>query len=460
MAGVATAMAAMWVSEALPIPVTSLVPLVAFPAFGLGDLKSTAAEYGKPVIFLFLGGLLLALGLQRSGLHTRLALLIVRTIGSRPKQLILGFMVAAASLSMWIANTASVMVLLPIGLAVLAEAKRRTDDHPDVAVLGTAVMLGIAYAADMGGMATPVGTPPNLVMLELYSEIVPDAPPISFAQWMLFGFPMATVFVLAGWYLMAFRIFPIPDRPLLGDAETIDKAAAELGPIRRDEWAAGGVFATTALLWVTGSDLQLGGEFSVTGWRTLTGLTELSDGAVAIAGATVLFAIPSSDHPGEQLMEWEVAHEIPWGLILLFGGGFALASGFGSSGLSGMIGNQMTALAGMPTVGMIGIISLAITFLTEVTSNTATATLILPILGSAAPGLGVDPIVLMIPATLSASCAFMMPVASPTQAIVFGSGYVTIQQMVKAGIWFNLLGVLLVTITFAIWGPFTFGVSL
>lgn len=460
MAGIATWMAALWVSEALPIPATSMIPLVAFPVLGIADLKATASEYAKPVVFLFLGGILLALGLQRSGLHTRLALVIVRTIGSRPRQLILGFMIAAAALSMWIANTASVMVLLPIGLAVLSEAKARTGDHPDVAILGTAVMLGIAYAADMGGMATPVGTPPNLVMLELYSEVAPDAEPISFAQWMLFGLPLSVLFVGLAWALLAFVVFPIPDRPMLGDRTAIASALRELGPVHRDEWLAGGVFACTAMLWVTGSDLVLGDGQAISGWRTLTGLSEVSDGAIAIAGALVLFALPSARHGGENLLEWETAREVPWGLVLLFGGGFALASGFGTTGLSTLIGEQMTALAGLPTVGMVGLVSLVITFMTEMTSNTATTTLVLPILASAAPALEVDPRVLMIPATLSASCAFMMPVASPTQAIVFGSGYVTIKQMVRAGIGCNLLGVVLVTALFAIWGPFAFGLSL
>jgi len=457
MAGVAVWMAYWWVMEAVPIPVTSLLPLVLLPGLGILDFKTVSASYGKPTIFLFLGGFLLALGLQRSGLHRRLALHIVQAVGSQPARLILGFMLASALLSMWLSNTASVMVMLPIALSVIKEAEEAGVAKSTAAKLGTALMLGIAYAADIGGMATPVGTPPNMVLIELQAELLPDLPPIAFGQWMLLGLPLSTVFLATGWFVLAKVLFATDHVDVFGGARAVGDALGKLGPVRRDELASGGVFAATALLWMTGADLRLTQDLVIPGWREATGLLELGDGAVAVAAATLLFLLPSGDRPGEALMDWDAAKDVPWGILLLFGGGFALAAGFQQSGLSAVVGASLGGLAGLPEPVLVAVVSLVMTFLTELTSNTATTTLVLPILADAAGTLGVDPRVLMVPATLSASCAFMMPVASPTQAIVFGSGYVTIRQMVRAGIWFNLLGVVLVTVLFVGLGPWVFG---
>lgn len=459
MAGVAALMALCWVSEVVPIPVTSLFPLALFPLLGITDLEEVASNYGKSVIFLFLGGFLLALSLQRSKLHRRIALRIVAALGSRPSRLILGFMLSSALLSMWISNTASVLVMMPIGLAVLEEAKSAGVDEGAVGRLGTATMLGIAYAADIGGMATPVGTPPNLVLLELYADIAPEAPPIGFSQWMAMGLPLAVAFLGTGWLLLTRVLFPFPATEIFGGGDVVRDAARALGPTRRDEWVSGLVFAGAALLWMTGADLRLG-DLVVPGWRGALGLEEVGDAAVAVGAAVLLFAIPSRDHEGEAMLTWETARGVPWGLLLLFGGGFALAQGFQVSGLSAAIGHGMEGLAGLHPVLVVVIVCTVLTFLTEVTSNTATTTLVLPILAQAAQAIGVDPLVLMIPATLSASCAFMMPVASPTQAIVFGSGYVTIGQMVRAGIGFNLLGIALVTVVFWLLAQPVFGVAL
>ncbi|MEO2002950.1 MAG: DASS family sodium-coupled anion symporter [Candidatus Poribacteria bacterium] len=458
MTAVAVLMALWWVFEIVPIPVTALLPLVLLPLLGIADLKAVSASYGKPIIFLFLGGFLLALGLQRSGLHRRIALGIVSLIGSQPRRLVLGFMVATYVLSMWISNTASVMVMLPIALSVLSDIRERGDEH--ARLLGPPVMLGIAYAADIGGRATPVGTPPNLVFMEVLGDLFPAIPPPTFAQWMIMGVPLSVVFLFAGWYLLAWRLFPLPTGSVTEDGDAVRDALRHLGPLSRDEAISGAVFAATALLWITGSDLRLGADLQLPGWRTLLHVPEVGDAAVAVAAGVSLFLIPSRARPGEALMDWKATRDLPWGMLLLFGGGFALAGGFQSSGLSAIIGSGLAGLSGLPVVALVVVVCVVLTFLTELTSNTAMTTLMMPILAQAAVELSLDPRLLMIPATLSASCAFMMPVASPTQAIVFGSGHVTIRQMVRAGIWFNLLGILIVTVAFFLVGVPTLGIRL
>ena len=457
MAGIATMMASCWVSEVVPIPVTSLFPLVLFPLFGLAPLEAVAASYGRPVIYLFLGGFLLALGLQRSYVHRRIALCIVDYVGSNPSRLILGFMLATALLSMWISNTATVLVMLPIALAVLEEAKKTGVASDLVSRLGVALMLAIAYAADIGGMATPVGTPPNLVLLELYSQLVPDRVSLGFGQWMAMGLPLSVAFLFSGWLLLTRLLFRFPSGSFFGTSDVIQNARSSLGAVRRDEWISVAIFGAAAVLWVTGADLRLG-NIVIPGWRTTCGLEMVGDASVAVAAACLLFVIPSTDHPGETLLTWKQTAEVPWGLLLLFGGGFAMATGFELSGLSESIGKGLTQLAGLHPVLLVIVVCVVITFLTEVTSNTATTSLILPILAEAARALDVDPLMLMIPATLSASCAFMTPVASPTQTIVFGSGYVSIRQMVRAGIGFNLLGIFLVTTVFLTLARSIFGI--
>lgn len=471
MAAVAALMAIWWVFEVAPLAVTSLFPIVLLPVLGIADLAKTTASYSKPIIFLFLGGMLLALGLQRTGLHRRLALHIVDRIGSHPVRLVLGFMIATAFLSMWISNTASVMVMMPIALSVLDEALASESSNPSgdlpvgrsrargITLTGTAVMLGIAYAADIGGMATPVGTPPNLALIQIYSELFPDAPAISFTQWMVMGLPLAVIFLGAGWLIMTRWVFRLPADSIFGQSDAIRNSLNQLGPVRRDELIAGVTFGATALLWMTGSGMDLGDSFRIPGWRDIEFLAPLKDGAVAITGAVILFLVPSRDHPGETIMDWETAKQVPWGILLLFGGGFALASGFASSGLSASIGEAMTGLRGVPIILVVIIVCTALTFLTELTSNTATTNLVLPILAQAGLALAIDPLYLMVPATLSASCAFMMPVASPTQAIVMGSGYITVPQMVRAGVYFNILGIVLVTVIFMTFGGAALGID-
>jgi len=468
MAGIALWMAIWWVTEAVPIAITSLLPLVLIPLAGIAPVSKVSLNYGKSTIFLFLGGFLMALGLQRSEVHKRVALWILHTVGSTPRRIVMGFMFATAALSMWISNTSSVMLMLPIGLAVLAAVADRGADEQTVKALGVAVMLGIAYSADIGGMATPVGTPPNLAYMQLLPLLVPDAPEPSFLSWMMMALPLSCAFLFLGWLLLTRVIFKLSSEPLMGGPEAIGKMRAQLGPIRRDEALTAAIFASTALLWVTISGFQLG-ELKIPGWRELLGLEMLvegktvkmvDDGVVAIAMATLLFIIPSKSRPGEKLLDWEISREVPWGILLLFGGGFALAYGFQTSRLSHYAGSLLVGLRGVSPYLVVLVVCVCLTLLTELTSNTATTNIVLPILAPAAVAMGLDPRVLMIPATLSASCAFMMPVASPTQAIVFGSGYVPIREMVRAGIWFNLLGVILVMLVFFLLAGPAFGIRI
>lgn len=460
MAAVVTLMAVFWIFEVVPIAVTSLLPIVLFPVFGILDAKSTSLFYGKEIIFLFLGGFMLAQGIQNSNLHKRIALHIVNIIGSKPSRLVLGFMVATALLSMWISNTAAVMVMLPISLSIIEEIKGALVSKKMISKFAAALMLGIAYAADIGGMATLIGTPPNLVFMEMYHELFPDLPKIGFAQWMMMGLPISITFLFTGWLLMTKVIFRMPKVKVFENPHLVKDLIKNLGKLRRDELLSGLVFFVAAILWVTGSDITLSESVTIHGWRSSFNLNEVSDASIAIGTAFLLFIIPSKDRPKEMLLTWKKARELPWGILLLFGGGFAIAGGFNSSGLSNIIGNLFNEMTITSPILIVVIICLVLTLLTEITSNTATTNLILPILAKASVVLGLDPRLLMIPATLSASCAFMMPIASPTQAIVFGSGYVKIKQMIRAGILFNLLGIIIVTGVFMLVAKFVFGIAI
>lgn len=450
MAGVALWMAAWWISEAVPVAVTALLPLVLLPFADIASVGDVAVNFGRSTIFLFLGGFFIALALEESGAHRRVALAIVARVGSRPAQLVLGFMLATWALSMWISNTSTTMLMLPIALSVLATARERGAGEGELAGFAVTLLLGVAYAANMGGMATLVGTPPNLAFARLFKQLFPEAPEIGFFQWMQFALPFSVSFLLGGWWLLTRVVQRLPRHELLGGREVIAGLRRELGPLRRDEAASMAVFGATALLWMTSSGAQFG-ELTLPGWRDLLGVRDVvDDSVVAVAMAVLLFAWPSRDRPGEHLLEWRMTSRVPWSVLLLFGGGFALADGFTRSGLSVWAGGHFDVLAGLPPWLLIVAVSLLLTFLTELTSNIATAEMALPILATASLTLGVDPRLLMVPATLSASCAFMMPVATPPAAIVYGSGLVPIGRMVRTGIWFNLLGVALLLVVLSL----------
>lgn len=449
MAAIVILMAVWWVLEVIPIPVTSILPILLFPLFGISSVADVGVFYGRPIIFLFLGGFMLALGLQESGVHKRIALKLIGIIGSSPKRLILGFMVSAGFLSMWISNTASVMVMLPIGLSIMESVRQEMTDERLFRNFGICFMLGIAYAADMGGMATLVGTPPNLIFLEMYGQLFPDAPVIGFLDWMIIGLPLSLIFMASGWFILTHFIFKMPSENLFKKGVGINAQLNDLGKMNRDEKASGLIFLMAALLWMTGSDIRLTDTAVIHGWRHLLGMEMVNDSAVAVGASMLLFIVPSQKRKGA-LLTWEKAKTVPWGILLLFGGGFAIAGGFKSSGLSELTANLFAEMPPMAPLAVVALVCVCVTFLTELTSNSAITSLLLPILATGAVVLDVDPKLLMIPATLSASCAFMTPIASPTQAIVFGSGYMTIKEMMRTGIWFNLLGVVLMMIFFTI----------
>lgn len=455
MAGVVGWMAVWWISEAVPIPVTSLLPLILFPLLGITDLPKTAGFYGKDVIFLFIGGFLLALGIERSGSHKRIALHIVRRIGASPSRLVLGTLLATGLLSMWINSTAAVLVMLPIGLSLLSAA-------PGHARLGAALVLAVGYGASIGGMATPVGTPPNLVFIEQWKLFFPDRPPIGFGQWMLFGVPYAFLFLLITWWLMTRVLFRMPGKASI-DHSALREQITALGPATRDEKLSSVVFIGTALLWIFGDDIVFSDAFTLHGWRSLTGLTAIGDSAVAVFGGLLLFLIPSNDRQLDtdnrqrSLLDWNFAEaRIPWGVVLLIGSGFAIAGGIDSSGLSTTIGEALAGWkSGSPTL-QVGAIAMGVTLLSELGSNTAVASLVLPILARTAEVWGMLPQAVMIPATLAATCGFMLPIASPMQAIIFASGQISVRQMVKAGVWMDLIGVLLLMVLWSLVGDLVF----
>jgi sodium-dependent dicarboxylate transporter 2/3/5 len=456
MAAVAALMAVWWISEAIPLAATSLLPLILFPLLGIMGGRQTAPIYINHVIFLFVGGFMIALAMEQWGLHKRIALWIIRLIGGGPSRLVLSFMIASALLSMWISNTATAIMMLAIGLAIIGELER-TLGVKETHRLNVALLLAIAYGASVGGMATLVGTPPNLSFVRIFEIIFPSAEPVSFGQWMLLGLPMSLVMVTAIWLLLT-RVFFRSPSSLRLSPEVVRREYRALGSLRFSEGAVLVVFILTALLWVFRKDLVIG-PFTLPGWAGLLPFPDLiDDGTVAIAMALLLFLIPSREADGA-VLDIRVFRRVPWHIVLLFGGGFALANGFQVSGLSGFVGEQFAGLEGTSPVAMIASVCTILTFLTELTSNTATTELLLPILANAARALGTNPLMLMVPATLAASCAFMMPVATPPNAIIFGSGRIRIIEMAMVGIVINLVGIVVITAMFYLLGMAVFGIE-
>jgi len=463
-------MAAWWMSEAIPIPATSLLPLALFPVLGILPAGATATAFANNNIFLFMGGFILALGIQRWGLHRRIALQIVRVVGTDPSRMVLGFMLATAFLSMWISNTATSLMMLPIALAVIASL-RELGDGRGLEQFAPALLLGVAYSASIGGLATPIGTPPNISFLRILVILFPDAPRFTFGRWMLALLPLVVIFLPVAWLLLTRVLHRLPRQPIAAAESVIRDELARLGRMGRAERRMLFVFAATALLWIGRSDLQLG-LLTIPGWA---GLVErwigapfdagyLHDATVAVTMALLTFLIPGepdADGRPRRLMDWATAVKLPWGILLLFGGGFALASAFKETGLSRYLGEAFAGrVADLDPLLLVASCCLLLTFLTEVTSNTATTEVTLPVLGGAAGALGIHPLLLMFPATLSASCAFMLPIATPPNAIVFGSGKIQMRQMVRAGIVLNLVGVVLITVIFYFVSSHLLGIDL
>tara|TARA_R110000823_G_scaffold119998_6_gene244315 strand:- start:8950 stop:10320 length:1371 start_codon:yes stop_codon:yes gene_type:complete len=407
-----------WVFEPVPIPITSLVPLAVLPLLGVLTPAEVGQAYGSPLILLLLGGFLLSKGMEHSGAHRRIALSMVHLFGaSSGRRLVMGFMAASAVLSMWISNTATTLMLLPVALALL-------DAVEDRARLAPPLLLGLAYAASVGGIGTPIGTPPNLIFMQVYEQTTGQA--ISFSQWMSWALPVVLLLVPA----MAFYL----TRNLKGDLQI---NLPEVGAWRTEERRVMLVFGFTALAWITRSE-----PFG--GWKTWFGLPGANDASVALLAVVLLFVIP--DGKGQRLLNWERASSIPWGVLLLFSGGICLAQGFVNSGLSDLLGLWLADMANLPTYLLILLICLTVTFMTETTSNTASTTLLMPVLAAAALAAGIAPEVIMVPAAMSASCAFMLPVATAPNSVVFGSGMLTTARMAREGVALNLLGALVVSL--------------
>ncbi len=455
-AAIAVWMAIWWVTDAVPLYLTALLPVTLFPALGISDGKTVSEQYFNWVIFLFLGGFMVATAMQRWNLHRRIALRILILFGVRPRSLLAGFMAATAFLSMWISNTATTMMMVPIVMAVILKfediAGREASHRYAVGLL-----LGVAYAASIGGTATIIGTPPNPVFIKIFSISFPGADEISFADWFMFAFPVALLFITFVWfYLGTFYCFK---SPVEIDVKQFREQYDALGPMSFEEKVVLADFSAMAILWFTRTGITVGG-FTIPGWSSLFAEPGyFNDGTVAIAAASFLFLVPSKAEPDTRLMEWEAVKELPWWIVLLFGGGFALAFGIMDSGLSIWVGERLELVGSFHPVFIIASVCLIGTFLTELTSNTATAQILLPILASLAAAIGINPISLMIPATLAFSFAFMLPVATPPNAIVFGTGRISIADMAKAGFLLNLAGVIILTIAAYTLLPLLFGAS-
>jgi solute carrier family 13 (sodium-dependent dicarboxylate transporter), member 2/3/5 len=473
-------MAVWWMTEAVPLPVTSLLPLVLFPLLGVTTTDEAAAPYADKNVFLFLGGFLIALAVERWNLHRRLALLTVLAVGTQPRRLIGGIMLATAGLSMWMSNTATTAMMLPIGLSLLAlvrESRDRergsssrgpavveeevapTERSPSPPAAGelevagegsggaesfaTCMMLSIAYSASIGGLGTLVGTPTNLYLAGFAGR---EGIPISFAGWMLFSIPLATLYLVSAWWLLTHWLFPVGKRDIAGGEALIRAELKKLGAVQRGEWTVLAVFLVVAAAWV------LRGPLSQWTWLVshFPWVGRLDDTMIAVAGAIALFVIPVDLSRGVFALDWSVTKRLPWGVLLLFGGGFSLAAAVSSSELATWVGSSIQVLAGWPPLLLTLAVVVLMMFSTELTSNTPTTAAFVPILFGVAVEIGVDPLLLIVPATLAASCAFMLPVATPPNAIVFGSGAVTIRAMIRAGIWLNLLGILLIPLYAAI----------
>jgi len=407
------------------------------------------------VVFLFIGGFIVALAMQKWGLHKRIALIIILTIGGGPRRTLLGFMAASAFLSMWISNTATAMMMMPIAMAVL----NRYDEllgKERAKGFAIALLLGVAHASTAGGIGTLVGTPPNLVFASIFHSTFPNAPEISFVSWMMFALPFSITLFFTIWGIL--NIYIPRDLKLTGTRDVFKKEFKEMGKPVYEEKVVLWVFLALALLWIFRKNLTLG-AFIIPGWSNLLPFPSyVGDGTVAIALGVLLFLIPSKKK-GEAIIDWATARKLPWSIVLLFGGGFALAGAVRTSGLADWIGMQMSGLSSLPPAVMTGSIAMIITFSTELTSNTATTQMILPVLAAVGVSIGRNPLFLMVPATLSASCAFMMPVATPPNAIVFGTGRLRIIDMAKSGILINIAGAILIVIFVHAFGHHFFGAN-
>jgi len=457
MAAVAALMAVWWITEAVPLFVTALLPMVLFPLIGIMKGKELAPVYMNSTIFLFIGGFLIALAMEKWHLHKRIALGIIKAIGGGPARITLGFMIATAFLSMWISNTATAIMMVPIGLAIIYQIESRFQQE-ETSSFSTGLMLGIAYACSVGGIATLVGTPPNLSFARIFQITFPEAKPVAFGSWLLMGFPLSALLLAVIWLLIT-QVFFKSSANLKIDRSVVDSEYDALGNASFEEKVVSIIFTVTALLWVFRQPLNLG-FMTLPGWGEILPYSGLiDDGTVALFMAIVMFMIPARSSEHEAILSASILKRLPWDIVLLFGGGFALAKGFQTTGLSQIIGGNVAGFANVSPLLIILSVCTIITFLTELTSNTATTEMVLPVLASVAVALKINPLMLMIPATIAASQAFMMPVATPPNAIVFGSERIRIADMARIGLVINLLGIVVLTVVFYLTGSTAFGID-
>mgnify|MGYP002638819644 CR=1 FL=1 len=452
-------MAIWWVIEIVPLGITSLLPVVLFPIFGVMDGKSVSSAYFNHVIFLFIGGFLVALAIQKWDLHKRIALSILNIVGNSPGRLLFGFMFTTAFLSMWISNTATAMLMVPIIISIIKKLEL-LNNKKAVQLFAVGLLLSVAYSASIGGIATLVGTPPNLSFARIFEIYFPTAPEISFSKWMIFALPITISMFIITWTYLYFLFVKKGSGWKSIKHDSLKKELDALGKMSYEEKIVSVVFFLLALLWMFRIDIVLG-SFQIHGWSNIfNNPNYINDGTIAITMAVLLFIIPSKQKKGAFLMDWKTAEKIPWEILLLFGGGFALALGFKESGLSAWFGEQLVFLGAVSPFVLILVITFLITFLTEITSNTATVETFLPILAGLAISLQVNPLLFMIPATVAGSFAFMLPVATPPNAIIFGTKRVAIMQMAKTGFVLNLIGVILIALITYFWGTHVFGIEM
>lgn len=451
-AGCATWMAIWWITEAAPIPVTSLLPLVLFPLFGMDSMTNVAAPYANPVVFLVMGGVILGLATERSNLHRRIALLTIRAVGTRPDQIVFGLMLASSFISAWVSNTATAVIMVPIGVSIL-QLVRNLDAKAVDAKFSASMMLGIAYGVTIGSMATLIGQPPMALMAAyLDSEMNYE---MQFGKWMLVGVPVAIFMLVVAWFVLTKLVFRTGLKQIPGGKNLIRDELHKLGSMSTSERRVGAIFLVAIFCWVA---LPFIAKIPAIA-ESMPFLADVSDTQVAMGAAIACFLVPAGKSSGP-LLKWEASREIPWGLLLLFGGGLSLSAMFTSTGLSQWIGDQVSSLGNLPPILILLIAALVGLGLTELTSNTATAAAFFPIMGAVAVGAGVDPLLMIIVMTLAVCSAYMLPVATPSNAVAFGSGEVSIKQMVRAGVWLNVVSMVLIAGTIYTLIPLVFGVSI
>lgn len=439
-----------WLTEAVPIAITSLMPLILFPLFGILPVKEVSNFYASPIIFLFLGGFIIALAMEKWNLHKRIALNIIRLTGTNQRQILLGFIIATGGLSMWISNTATTMMMLPIALSIISQfeniLKSSAEKNIKNSNLGKALVLSIAFSASIGGMATIVGTPTNLILVEGVRQLYEIE--IAFDKWFFFAFPLVIVLLWILWWHLGFNVFDLSKSQIAGASRVIKKEIAQLGKMKQEEILVAIIFGAVAFAWI---------------FRTLLlkpYFPNISDTTIALIGAVSLFLIPSKELKGEFLMDWDYAKKLPWSVILLFGGAFAVAGSFSSSGLTVWLGEKMAALESLPFWLILFFVIAFVNYLTELTQNMATCTLMIPVLAALALTIDVHPMGLMVGMTIAASCAFMMPIATAPNAIVFGSGQIEMKDMVRAGFLLNIFSIVLISIFVYFLLPLIWGIDL